>query len=158
MEIMTRVPKGNLGALALVRAIKGVYEFTNPRGWVMDGDPVPAEIYSMQVQNWIRDADGLRERGEWFHVKLQQELARFGKAEATYPPDSARDRQIGAACEMIMGGQPHKGVIFYNKFATLNDLPLASLIGLNPISIDVGFGVLIMRENDFWMASYATAA
>jgi hypothetical protein len=63
--IMTRVPKGNLGALALVRAIKGVYEFTNPRGWVMDGDPVPAEIYSMQAQNWIRDADGLRPPFSW---------------------------------------------------------------------------------------------
>ena len=156
MEIMTRVPRGNLASLALVRAIHGVYEFTNRRGWVIDGDPVPAEIYSMHVQSWIRDADGLRERGRWFHAKIETELARFGKAEIN-PPDDARDRNVGAVVEMIFGGQPHKGLIFYNRFAALNDLAPATLIGMKPLSIDAGFGTIIVRDNDFWLASCAAA-
>ncbi len=158
MEIMTRVPKGNIPALALVRSINGVYEFTNRHGWVMDNDPVPAEIYSMHAQNWIRDADGLRERGEWFHAKIENELARFRPAEKVVPSDPMRDRHIGAACEMIFGGQPHKGIIFFNRFAAMNDVPCATLISLNPVSIDIGFGVLIMRDDDFWMASCEAAA
>ena len=158
VEIMTRVPKGNLPALALVRAIKGVYEFTNRRGWVMDNDPVPAEIYSMHVQNWIRDADGLRERGEWFHAKLKQELSKFGQVADQLAPDPQQDRHVGAACEMIFGGQPHKGVVFFNRFAAMNDLQPATLVSVNPTSVDIGLGVVIMRENDFWLASMSAAA
>ncbi len=158
MEIMTRVPKGNVPAMALVRSIKGVYEFTNRRGWVMDNDPVPADIYSMHAQSWIRDAEGLRERGEWFHAKLTMELSRLGSVASAGQSVAMRDRHIGAACEMVFGGQPHKGIIFYNRFAAMNDLHPASLIGINPISIDLGFGVIVMRDNDFWLASCEAAA
>ncbi len=156
IEIMTRVPKGNIPALALVRAIKGVYEFMNRRGWVMDNDLIPAEIYSMHVQNWIRDADGLRERGAWFHARLEKEMARFG-SKPEHQSDPEQNRHVGAACEMIFGGQPHKGVVFYNRYAAMNDLTQASLIGVSPVSVDIGIGVLVMRDGDFWLAASMAA-
>lgn len=117
MEIMTKVPKGNVRALALVKAIHGVYDFTSPQGWVMDNDPVPADIYTMHAQDWVRFADGLPERGAWFHSRLQEEFARFGKTEPVHPHDDWHDRHVGAAAEMILGGVPGKGLVFYNRFA-----------------------------------------
>lgn len=151
IEVMTRVPKGNVRARALVQAIHGVYEFTNKTGWVMDLDTVPADIFSMHVQAWIRDAPGLPERGAWFHAKLEKELARFGKGFQRW--DASGDRHIGAAIEMILGGQPHKGVIFFNRFAALGGYAPASVISTDPVSIDIQTGILIASADDFWLAS-----
>lgn len=153
IEIVTKVPKGNLPARALVKAIGGVYEFTNPQGWVMDLDPVPADIYSMHVQSWIRDAEGLRERGGWFHAKLESEYARFGKTEKPHPDDPTHDRFVGAACEMILGGQPQKGVIFYNRWAVMAGYEPIQIVGFTPLTIDIRDAMLVVRADDFWMVS-----
>lgn len=153
MEVMARIPKGNLRVRALARRLRWVYEFTNPRGWVMALDEVPADIFSMHVQGWIRNARGLRERGAWFHEKLDEELARFGaKSEKPWINPSSY-RHVGAALEMIMAGQPHKGVILLNRWGLLSDFAPAAVVSTDPISIDLGVGTAIFRPDSFWLAT-----
>lgn len=153
IELFSRVPRGNLAALALVRNFHLVYEFSNPRGWFVDDSPVPAAIYTIHVDAWVRSADGLQERGRWFHDKLKSELARFGKSEAAHPDDEVHDRYVGAACEMAMAGQPLKAVAFYNRFAAMADYRPIRIVDLSPLTVDVGTGWLIFRDGDFFMAS-----
>jgi hypothetical protein len=153
VEIVTRVPRGNLGALALVRAIGGVYEFTNRNGWMIDGEKIPADIYSMHISQWIREAPGLIERGQWFHKRLESEYARLGVHEKPHPDDVSHDRQVGAAVEMILGGQPMKGLIFYNRWAVVAGYMPVTLLGLNPITIDIHDSIIVVRENDFGVLS-----
>jgi hypothetical protein len=154
VEIMTRVPRGNLGALALVRAIGGVHEFTNPRGWVQDGDPVPAAVYALRIQDWARKAPGLQERGKWFHDQLVSEYARLGVTKhEQHDDDDVHDRYVGLAAEMMMGGQPIKGAIFYNRWAVMADYQPISIVSLSPLTVDIRDAILCVRENSFWMMS-----
>jgi len=149
MELLTRVPHGNAPAKALAKGIGGTFEFTNPKGWVMHGKPVPADIYSLKIQDWIRTAPGLVEKGQWFHDRLEQELARHGASELAHPDDEAHDRHVGAAVGMFLGGQPHKGAVIYNRFAALGGYHPIEIVSLDPLAVDIGTAVLEMRGDDF---------
>lgn len=153
VEIMTRVPRGNLAALALVRVIDGVYEFTNRKGWVLDGDPVPAAIYSLTVQRWMKTAPGLEERGHWFHGKLEAEYKRLGRVDPNHEDDPIHDRFVGAACEMMFGGQPYKAAILYNRAAIIGGYHPLVIVGDNPITADIRDAILVMNGEDFWVAA-----
>ena len=146
MEIMTRCPHGNLPALALAKSIGGHFEFTNPRGWIMDLDPIPADVYALTVQDWLRTAPGLVERGRMFHAKLNEEYARLGKTPKELPDDEAHDRYVGAMAEMIIGGQPDKGVMLYNRFAALASYGAISIISRMPLTLDIGDALVIVRD------------
>lgn len=153
VEIMTRVPKGNLGARALAKAIGGTLEFTSPIGWMMDGVIVPAGIYSLKIQDWMRSAGGLEERGHWFHDHLEAEYSRLGKIEASHPDDDNHDRYVGAAVEMILGGQPDKGVIFYNRWAVMAGYAPVSIVTRSPLTIDIRDALICVGGEDFWVMS-----
>lgn len=156
VEIATRCPRGNLPALALAKRIGGRFQFTNPCGWVKDGEPVPADIYSLSIGDWMASAPGLAERGHWFHEKLEAEYARLGAFDPEpHPDDDTHDRYVGAACEMMIGGQPHKAAAFYNKWAVMAGYAPVTILKDSPptITIDIADAILIVRPNgDFWMA------
>lgn len=151
MEIFTRVPQGNKGALGLVRAIHGRFEFERQNGWIMDFDPVPAGIYTRSVADWMRNAPGLAERGAWFHDRLEAEYARHGRQEPPHDDDTVHDRYVGAATEMILGGQPDKGVLFYNRWALMAGYQPVQIIARSPLTIDIKDAFLIVRDDDFWV-------
>lgn len=151
VELLTRVPKGNLAARALTRAVGSTFEFTNPRGWTLHGKVVPADIYAMRIQDWMRDAPGLPERGVWFHDELEKEYARVGKTEPRHPDDATHDRYVGAAVAMISGGQPHKAVIFYNRWAVMAGYAPIAVVSTNPITIDIHDALIVARPNNFWI-------
>ncbi len=153
MEVLTRCPKGNLAALALAKAIGGVKEFSNPKGWHKDGKPIPADIYGLRIQDWMRTAPGLVERGRWFHDRLKAELAKHGAEELAHPDDEVHDRYVGAAAEMMLGGQPIKGCILYNRWAVMAGYAPIFVASLNPLLVNIGNAVLAVNDGDFIVAA-----
>lgn len=155
MEILTRCPKGNAAAVALAKRIGGRLDFTNPQGWVKDKQTIPADIYSLTVQDWMRTAPDLEWRGEWFRTRLALEFERLGYS---LEQDASYDRHVGAALEMVFGGQPDKAVALFNRGAFLADRAPISIVAREPLTIDIGAALLIMRDNDFWVATVAIGA
>ena len=155
-EIATKCPRGNLAAKALARAIHGTFEFTNQRGWVKDGAYIPADIYSLKIQDWARQAPGLVERGEWFHDRLEEEFTRHAIQEPPHPDDETHDRYVGTACEMMLGGQPVKGVAFYNRWAVMAGYEPVKVISLEPLTIDIKSAVICVTGGDFKVKSKET--
>lgn len=150
VEITTRVPKGNLGARALVRSIHGRSEFRLDPGWVVNGNPVYADVYSLTIQEWFKTAPGLTEKGQWFHSKLESEMAKRGKSEPQHPEDPVHDRYVGAAVEMILGGQPGKAVVMYNRWAAITGYAQIKIVTESPLVLDVSNALLIIKDKDFW--------
>lgn len=153
VEILTRCP--TVATKALATRIGGKHLFTNPRGWVMDLDPVPADIYGIGITDWMRTAPGLEERGHWFHEKLEAEFARHNKVEPNHPDDDVHDRYVGAACEMFLGGQPVKAAIFYARWAKMADYEPFKILNFDPLTVDIGTAILIVPTDgrDFWIAA-----
>lgn len=157
VEVLTRCP--TLAAKALAKAIGGTKEFTNPNGWILDGKSVPADIYALRIQDWMRTAPGLEERGHWFHERLEAEYARHGMTDPVpHPDDDVHDRYVGAACEMFLGDVPNKAAIFYNRFATMAGYEPVSIIDYDPLTLDIRDAVLIVRDEDFFMPICRKAA
>jgi hypothetical protein len=148
-EIVTRVPHGNLAAKALARSISGQLEFTIPGGWVKDGSPIDADLFSLSVQGWMRSAPDLIDRGRWFHDRLEAELDRLGIKEGKHDQSDVHDRYVGAAVEMFFGGQPLKGAVLYNRIAAVMGWQPVAVLSLDPIVVDIGSARLVMRGDDF---------
>lgn len=156
LEILTRVPKGNLGARALTRMCGFDYEFTRPaelRGWVYRQDPISADVFSLTIQKWMRTAPALVERGQWFHAKLEQEYRKFGKVEKPHADDLIHDRYVGAAVEMLFANNIVKGLSFYNRWASVAGYQTVSINSTNPLTIDIGEALLCFKNADFWVMS-----
>lgn len=154
MEIVTRCPHGNLAALALAKRVGCKRWFTNPQGWVIDRDPVPAEIYRMSIQDWLDSAPGLVERGQWFRRRLGEEFRRHGQELPAWPGLDEYDRQIGGAVEMMLGGQAMKAQVFFNRFAGMAGWQPITVVSSDPLTINTGYALLIFRDTDFWIASF----
>ena len=158
MEVMTRCPHGNLPAKALARAIHGTFEFTNPHGWVMDGKAVPADIFALRVQDWIRVAPGLEERGAEFHAKLHAEFDRVGIVD-NHPDDATHDRHVGAAYDMFLGGQPHKAAVLYNRFSAMSGYSPIRVVSTEPfLSVNIQSALLVLKVDDFFVVSAGNKA
>jgi RimJ/RimL family protein N-acetyltransferase len=153
VEIMTRVPRGNLGARALAKAIGGRREFSNPGGWIIDNAPVSTDVFALRIQDWMRDAPGLVECGRWFHRRLEQEYARLGKTEPQHADDETHDRYVGIAAEMVLAGQPQKAAIFYNRWAVMAGYEPVTVVSANPVAIDIHNAVIGCRDGDLWVIS-----
>lgn len=156
VEIWTRCPRGNLGARVLAKAIGGREEITVPRGWVQDGKVIPATIYSLTIQEWMKTAPGLEEIGNWFHHKLEEEYRIAGYAEPVHEDDPGHNRYVGAAVEMIRGGQPLKGEIFYNRFAAMSGYQPIKIVNTDPVQIDIRDAVLEMHGKNFFVSSLSS--
>lgn len=150
MEVFSWAPQGNLGALTLIRAVRGVYQFTNPKGWVMHGETIPAGVYNWTIQHWIDTAPGLDERGEWFFDRLTGEFVRHGH-DVSFEYDPSEKRHIGAIVEMFMGGLPKKGEMFYNRFAAMSGRSAARLIDTDPVTVDFEEAMVIFADETMFM-------
>lgn len=148
MEIVTRVPKGNLGARALAQKVGFTKEFDRPNGWVMDHKPVPVGVWSLQLQGWMSKAPNLARSGEEFHDLLGIEYKKMGKIEPPHAPDDNHDRYVGAALEMIRGGQPFKAMVFYNRWAKLSGYQEISILKTEPVIIDIAESILMFKNDE----------
>lgn len=152
VEAVTRVPHGNIAAKALVRSIAGVVrEFTNQNGWVRDNKSIPADIYALRIQDWMRLASDMDDIGMSFHWEVEAQYKRLGIKEPLHPDDDVHDRYVGATFEMIRHGQVGKGIAFYNRWAGLAGYHPISLISENPVAVDCGSMIVISRGDEKFM-------
>jgi hypothetical protein len=151
VEIVTRVPVGNVAAKGLARAIHGAHDCTLRGAWVKDGQPLDCDIYSLTIQGWMKSSPLLPAEGRRFHDRLEAEFARLGISELAHPDDETHDRVVGAAFSMCLGGQPQKACVFYNRTASLAGWQQISVISLNPLVVDIGSAILVMRGDDFFV-------
>lgn len=149
VEIMARCPKGNLGARSLALAVGATPEFVARHGWDQAGEIIPAMIFSLKIQDWMKRDSSLIAIGAAFWQSLGMELARVGKS-LPLGGDQVHDRYIGAAVEMIRNGQFQKGLVFYNRFAALAHLPALRVDGLDPVTIVIGDVMLEMHGKSFF--------
>src|SRR5688572_22873198 len=56
VEVISRVPAGNLAARALAKAVHLQHDCTVANGWVKDGKPSPADLFSLPIQVWMKTA------------------------------------------------------------------------------------------------------
>ena len=150
VEIWTRCPKGNLGARVLAKAIGGRAEMVVKQGWVQDGQAIPAAIFSLTIQEWMKTAPGLVEIGKWFHQRLEEEWNLIGFKEPFHEDDESHNRFVGACVEMVRNGQPHKGAIFYNRVAAMEGKSPIRVIGTDPVVIDIGQVCLEVHGRNFF--------
>ncbi len=148
LEIMTRCPRGNLAARTLAKSVHLVYQFTNPSGWIRDGEPISTDIFALSIQDWIRTAPGLETYANWFRERLDAEFAAQGHAVPQHPYGNANDRYIGAAAAMMLGGQLDKAAIFYNRFAAMAGYASMSIVSHDPVTIDIGNALVVLSGED----------
>jgi hypothetical protein len=128
--------------------------FTNPTGWNMDGKPIPADILSITIQDWMAAAPGLEERGKWFCHAMADQLKIHGH-DVTAISDPGFWRYIGAAYEMFAAGEFQKGVIFFNRYAALSDFTPLVVLSAEPMTIAIGGSVAIFRDGgEFYIAAH----
>jgi hypothetical protein len=151
VEIATRIPKGNIGARSLAIASHFTMHYRLIRGWQNnDGKIVPADIFSIDVKYWMRDAPYLEGRGRLFHDQLIDEYEKLGVDLPQHLDDPAHDRYAGAAFEMIRNGQPGKGVALYNRWATVAGYQTITQVtndDKHPVAIDIRDAVLSFRDD-----------
>lgn len=148
IEVVTKVPDGNVAAYALVRAIKGTCQFHRPNAWLGPNGLTGVRYYSMTLAEWVRNADGLEERGHWFHQQLEAAKTE-SNAAPLHDDDNAHDRYVGATCEMVLGGQIAKALDFYRRWAIFAGYIPAQLIAVNPPVIDIGDAILAVKDGGF---------
>lgn len=139
VELVTKVPTSNLPARALTRRVPGgAVEFMLPGAWTRrDGRPDDIEVWGVRIQDWLRNAPGLVERGREFHHRLHLEYDRLGLGIARHADNDVHDRYVGAAVEMILAGLPVKGVTYYNRWAALAGAPRIAMETRDPLVIDI---------------------
>lgn len=153
VEILTRCPFGNIAAKAAAKRVGMSFEFTRPNTWVQDHKPIPSDIYSLKIQDWMRTAPGLVEKGERFHSELELEYSRMGKVHTPHPKDENHDRYVGAAMEMVKGGQPFKAVVFYNRWARISGYTEISILKAEPVIMDITEAILMIKGDDLKVVS-----
>lgn len=141
VEILTRVPRGNVAGSAAMRAMGVPVWFTTQPIWPTPSGPVPMGVYRLHLFDWIvLEREALGRAGELFHVKL---AAAGGLAD--HPDDPVHDAHVGAAIGMIEGGQAEKGVTAYNLWATMAGYGQISIASPDPLTIDIGTALIDVR-------------
>lgn len=149
VEIVTKIPDGNKGALGLVRAIHGERRFHREKAIVVDGADRGVDYYALPIMSWAGKADELGASGHWFHEKLERAKSATEGAAPLHDDDEAHDRYVGATVEMIAAGQVAKGLAFYGRWAKIAGYGPITAIAVNPLVLDIGDAILAVRDDDF---------
>lgn len=150
VEIVTKVPDDNDGALGLVRAIKGSLQFHRPNAWQSASGLSGVKYYSKTLGDWVKDeTDALAVVGDMFHVKLAEAKIRMGASNPPHDDDDAHDRYVGAAYEMIVRGKLIKGVSFYNRWALFSGYAPISILSASPVILDIQDAILLVKGDGF---------
>lgn len=149
MELLTRVPEVNKAAEAMTRRCHFSLLFSRERAWPTTDGPVRMSYWSLGYEEWTRHASTLVESGRCFHDRLDLEYERHGKPTHEHPDEEAHDRIVGAAFEMILGGQPEKAVGLYNRYARFAGYGQIALRCITPPVIDIGEARLLINKPEF---------
>lgn len=149
VSLFTKVPVFNRAASLAVRMVGFRREFVRKAVWPTNKGPVDLEFYGLHFPDWLWIEKGLIESGRAFHDRLDAEYARHGREPHAHPQDDCHDIVVGAAFEMIRGGQPDKAVILYNRMATLIGYGTVALRSRDPVILDIGEAVLMLDGDSF---------
>ena len=145
LEVVTKCPHGNLRAMALARVVGCEYEWTTRPLFPLNGKIVPCDMYVMRLHLWVKQEHAFLARcGERFH----QWLVGQG-VPADHISDETHDAYVGAAMEMILGGQPVKGLWFYGKWAVVSGYQQAVMVSDDPLIIDIGTARLALEAGEW---------
>lgn len=148
-ELLTKCPHGNIPAKAGVKAVGCSFRFTTRPLWPRNGELVPIDIFSIILQEWPKTANYLVELGISFHKSLELEYTRLGKSLTVHEDDETHDRYVGAAIEIIGGGQALKAINFYNRWASMSNYKNIKVISITPLIIDINESRLLVENNNF---------
>jgi hypothetical protein len=150
VELQTKVPAGNKGALGLVRAIHGREHFRRENAWRLpDGQQVGIAFYALNIHEWAGRCDATKAYGEWFHDKLEAAKIAQGGTTEIHDDDEAHDRYVGATVEMMLAGQVDKALWFYNRWARFAGYTQVRQVSTAPVLIDIQDAVISLKPNDF---------
>jgi hypothetical protein len=148
MELLTKVPVGNVRAEALARRCGFRLDFEREGAWVWRGQSAAVRYYALRYPDYVAAyADDLEAHGRWFHDKLDVEEARRGIVNE-HPEDRAHHIHAGAVVRMILSGQVAKGVVLYNRWARFAGYDPISVVSTDPLVVDVGSGILLTPSSD----------
>lgn len=128
MELLTRVPEGNVAATALSHKVGFSPEFVRPKAWQTAEGPKDVQFYAMRYPEWVKHQDWLRQSGEWFHSLL---------GEVDHDDDPAHDLYVGSAVEMVLAGQPDKGCFLYNRWARFAGYEPIAIVDREPLTLNI---------------------
>ncbi len=150
VEALTKVPRGHVAARALAQAVGGIPSFVVPDGWILNSKPLSTTLYSLTLQAWMaRRAAIFAPLGDWFHRSLEAQYATLGYTTPLHAHDAAHDAAVGLAVEMIRSGQPYKGAVFYNRWASIAGYAPLTVLNDNPIVLDIEEAILRVQGGAF---------
>jgi hypothetical protein len=147
-EVLTRVPHGNVAALALTKACGFVHEFDAMNECLYNGAKVTPGIWRLSIHDWVKRSSFFEDMGDWFHSRLGQEAHRLGIAEQAHPENEHHNRIAGASLAMARAGQALKATYFYDRWSALSRHSMISLICADPPTFKMDIGVLRLRGDD----------
>lgn len=148
-ELLTKCPYGNIPAKAGAKASGCSFRFTTRPLWPSGDVLVPVDVYSIILQEWVKNANNLVESGKSFHNLLDLEYTRLGKALDIHENDDVHNRYVGAAVEMIRGGQVSKAINLYNRWAVMSNYKKINIVSKEPLVIDIDEAKLEIVNNNF---------
>lgn len=141
-EVMTRVPEGHKAAEAIAKHVGMKKEFRREDGCMFHGKVHAVDVYSSRIQDWVPNAPFLEDRGVWLHEKMAKEAERLGIAQPPHGDDANHNRYVGAALEMVWGGQYQKAAAFYNRWAFTSRHATIKIVSIAPPTIRFDIGLL----------------
>jgi len=157
IEVVTRVPEGNIAARALVGRLNKVVRVTELMRrdtWMEAGRARPCEFFSLTIQEWMKTAPELVEAGQRFHAEIEAEFRRLNRRRKDHPDDEVHDRYAGVAYEMARRGLPLKAQLFYNRWAILACYAPLRVERVDPVVIDIGDCHVLVRDGVFEVLPY----
>lgn len=149
VELLTKCPVNNPASRMACALTKFQYCWTTGPIYSSGGIKVACDIMSMTIQNWATSSDILLEKGQRFHMELEEQYAALGDKPALHEESMEHDRYVGAAVLMIENGFPLKAVSFYNRWALMSSYQPISVVSLDPLVIDIFESKLLVTDNHF---------
>jgi hypothetical protein len=143
-EIMTRVPKGHLGAKTAAVTVGMRYDFTREKECRFRDTLTDVHIYSFRLQDWLPMAPAsVSDTGRRFHDRLHEEAERLGVKDPSHADDENHNLFVGAAVEMVQAGYPVKAALTYNRWAIASRHEPIALISVNPTVAKIDHGLYV---------------
>jgi hypothetical protein len=136
VRITTKIFDGNRPAAQLASAAGMVSLFRNA--------VLGCDCLELIIDSWAVNHADLEADGEAFHMAIDA----AGLMLPAHPADAIHDRAVGAVVRMVRAGSVHKGIWFYNRWASHAGYPGIRLLSAQPPILDTGEGVIVALAGD----------
>lgn len=147
-EIITKCPVNNKGAQGAARAMGCAHVFTVEKGWNHQGDFIGMDCVSLTIERWAQRDKDAETWGVWFHDQLEKLTAEMGATIPVHYEEISHNKAAGAAVMMYRAGNGLKATRYYNRWAAHAGFPGVTLLGVNPVILDMHQVIVALRDND----------